>query len=182
VLAAAVAIPAGSTTLRAGSATQFDTPVTPSGLTPALRVAPPAPQIERVSMPDAITEVIRLTNIERAEVGLGPLTAHPLLAQSAAAHANDQAEVPCKVGYLSHTGSDGSSALDRIQRTGLNISRWAENIACLYETPAGVVNGWMRSPGHRAIILDPFLTHIGVAIAESSTGQRYWVQDFATLR
>lgn len=189
VLLTAIAVPAGASTLGAsGSASPFDGLTTPDGLSVADRVAPPAPevpaarQVDEASLPDLANEVVQLTNAERAKAGLAPLTVHPLLVQAADAHAQDQRNVPCEVGFFSHTGTDGSRPLDRIQRTGIDISRWAENIACAYRSPSAVVRGWMNSPGHRANMLDPFLTHIGVAVAESSTGQRVWVQDFGTPR
>lgn len=147
------------------------------------RLSPPAP-LATASVEDVLArEVVDRTNAERAAVGIAPLTALPELATAASFHVEDQRNEVCKSGILTHTGSDGSRGGDRILRTGLDISRWGENIACGHPTPEAVVEGWMNSPGHRANILDARLTHIGVATDRSdTTGYLYWVQDFATLR
>jgi uncharacterized protein YkwD len=138
---------------------------------------PPAPPVD-----DFAAEVIRLTNVERVAAGLPEFAANDGLSIAAATHAMDQRNVPCDIEYLSHTGSDGSNAADRILRAGLSISRWAENVACAHPSAASVVRAWMKSPGHRANILNPKLTHMGAAVSESDTGQKYWVQVFGTLR
>jgi len=50
-----------------------------------------------------------------------------------------------------------------------HASRAAENIArASYATPTQLVQMWMRSPAHRANVLDPYLNEIGVATSCSS--------------
>ena len=44
------------------------------------------------------------------------------------------------------------------------------------------MDGWMNSSGHRANILNPKLTHIGVSLTYSDSGRRYWVQVFGVPR
>jgi uncharacterized protein YkwD len=141
-----------------------------------------APEPEVISTQVHAAEVVAKTNAERRAVGLPPLQRNSSLDIAAATHANDQRNVLCKTGYLTHTGTDGSKGVDRILRTGLNISRWGENIACNHRSSTTVMIGWMNSPGHRANILHTDFTHIGVSVAASDTGQLYWVQTFATLR
>ena len=46
-----------------------------------------------------------------------------------------------------------------------------ENLALGYPTPLAVVAGWMGSDGHRANILNPTYTQIGVACTASPKGQ-----------
>ncbi|MEP1123446.1 MAG: CAP domain-containing protein [Ilumatobacter sp.] len=155
--------------------------VTPVPVAPAPEALAPAPATE--SSEDRFTrEVVKRTNAERAALGIPPLTVIPKLALAASFHAQDQKNQSCRSDTLTHIGSDGSRGVDRILRTGLDVSRWAENIACGHPTPEAVVQGWMSSPGHRANILDGRLTHIGVAVALSDSGRQYWVQNFATLR
>lgn len=197
-LGLAVLIPEGSSAILASERPVFSQLLESDGVKTARRVSPPkatqpappppAPAPTPPPLPAASThdrfarEVVDRTNAERAAVGVAPLTAIPKLALAASFHAEDQKNVECRSGILTHTGSDGSKGVDRILRTGLNISRWAENIACGHISPEQVVRGWMNSPGHRANILDARLTHIGVAIASSDSGRLYWVQNFATLR
>lgn len=75
---------------------------------------------------------------------------------------------------MSHTGSDGSNAGARLRANGGSFSTWAENVAAGYGSAAGVVDGWMNSSGHRANILNPSMTQIGVAAATAADGTTYW--------
>ena len=131
---------------------------------------------------DFIDRVIGLTNQERSQLSLSPLTANPLLTQAAQTHTENMAVQD----FLEHTGLDGSSAGDRIEATGYDFSAWAENIAGGYQTPEAVVEGWMNSEGHRANIVNPNLQQIGVGyyFLEEDTGNinynYYWTQVFAT--
>ena len=89
--------------------------------------------------------------------------------------------------FFSHTGIDGSTMTQRIGVAGYQFSSAAENIAAGYTTPEEVVGGWMNSPGHRANILNPNLTEIGVGYycLETDPGtlnyNHYWTQDFGTI-
>jgi len=56
-----------------------------------------------------------------------------------------------------------------------------ENIAYGGRTPEQVIAMWMASPGHRANILRPSFTHIGVGAAVGRDGVIYATQDFLTL-
>ena len=154
----------------------------------AVTVSPPPPEVVAPPKP-AVTsnaahtaEVVAKANAERRAVGLPALQRHGSLDIAAVAHANDQRNVRCRSGYLTHTGTDGSNGGDRILRTGMYISRWGENIGCGQSSATAIHQGWMNSPGHRAYILHSSFTHIGVGVAVSDTGLLYWVQTFATLR
>ena len=58
---------------------------------------------------------------------------------------------------------------------GISYRAAGENIAIGYATPEAVVNAWMNSPGHRANILNPSYTQLGVGyVADGS----YWTQEF----
>lgn len=152
-------------------------------LKPAVRtVAEPEVRQSSRSLSDEAQDVFNLLNRERIAAGVDPVTYNVSLETAAAMHANDQRNQPCLAGFLTHVGTDGSRGIDRIDRTGLRVSRWGENIACAYTSPQSVMAGWMRSPGHRATALDPRLTHVGIAVAASDSGQLYWVQLFATPR
>ncbi|WP_433663399.1 CAP domain-containing protein [Nocardia sp. CA-128927] len=123
----------------------------------------------------AIAEVVSLTNAERAKSGCPALKAESRLTQAAQAHTADMAAR----GVLDHNSPKGSPG-DRIKATGYRASAWAENIASGQPTASAVVSGWMRSPGHRANILNCSLRDIGVGFAKSKTGTPYWTQDFGT--
>ena len=129
-----------------------------------------------------IDRVVELTNEERTQLGLDPLTADPLLNQAAQTHTENMAALD----FFDHTGLDGSSAGDRIEDTGYDFLAWAENIAAGQQTPEAVVEAWMSSDGHRANILNPELKEIGVGyyFLEEDTGNvnanHYWTQVFGT--
>jgi len=76
---------------------------------------------------------------------------------------------------LDHSGSDGSSAGDRINSAGYSWSTYGENIAVGYSTEKAVVEGWIKSTGHCKNIMNENFLEMGVA-----TSGAYWTQVFAT--
>jgi uncharacterized protein YkwD/stress response protein SCP2 len=118
--------------------------------------------------------VVELTNAERARAGLRPLAVDPLLAAAAQAHSTDMVARA----FYSHTSPDGSQPWDRATAAGARRRTIGENIACGQRTPAEVVEGWMNSPGHRANILKPDFTHIGIGFAGGGQKGTYWTQLF----
>ena len=119
-------------------------------------------------------EVLRLTNIERANQGLPALEWDSRLGAAARKHSQDMA----RTNNLSHTGSDGSRPHERSEREGFEYSFHGENIATGQATPANVLRSWMNSPGHRSNILNREYTHLGVGLASSAGNRNYWTQKF----
>lgn len=141
-------------------------------------VADPPPPPPSTTVPPAsniAAAVIALTNAERAAAGLAPVAAQPQLMSAALVHSQDQATMR----RMTHTGSDGSSAGDRIERAGFQWRTWAENVAMGYPTAESVMDGWVNSPGHRANILNPTMVHIGVAVVTGGDGAPYWTMVLA---
>jgi hypothetical protein len=116
-------------------------------------------------------QVLDLTNQERAKNGLAPLKGNAELNYAA----DKYAEVMAQRHVLSHTGPDGSTPRDRAKAVGFEAQTIGENIAVGQKTPEQVVDAWMKSPGHRANILNPRYTEIGVGFDKN-----YWVQDFGS--
>ncbi|SEE95347.1 Cysteine-rich secretory protein family protein [Streptomyces sp. 3213] len=119
-------------------------------------------------------KVVELTNAERTRAGLRPLAVDPLLAAAAQAHSADMVARA----FYSHTSPDGSQPWDRAAAAGSRRRTIGENIACGQRSPAEVVEGWMNSPGHRANILKPDFTHIGIGFAGGGQTGTYWTQLF----
>ncbi|MCT9075922.1 CAP domain-containing protein [Streptomyces fulvoviolaceus] len=119
-------------------------------------------------------EVVDLTNRERARAGLRPLAVDPLLATAAQAYSADMAARA----FYSHTSPEGTQPWDRAAAAGSTRRSIGENIACGQRSPAEVVEGWMNSPGHRANILKPDFTHIGIGFAGGGPAGTYWTQLF----
>jgi uncharacterized protein YkwD len=59
-----------------------------------------------------------------------------------------------------------------------NLSRVGENVAYGYPTGRRVVRAWMRSPGHRANILEPSYRTMGLAMRRDDDGTPYVAQVF----
>ena len=105
-------------------------------------------------------QVLALVNAERKKVGLKPLA----LSQRCQAQADKRAKEISQRGRFNHKGAFN----------GLRGYGWmGENIAKGYRSPAAVVRGWMHSKGHRANILSPRFTHLGVGVFRG-----HWVQTF----
>ncbi len=139
----------------------------------AQQCAPPPPPIVQV---DGVQGgAVNSVNGHRAAAGLPPLVVDSRLTSAAQSHANDMANRR----VMTHTGSNGSNAGQRIAVYGYGTTMWAENVAAGYVTAADAVNAWMNSSGHRANILNNQLVNIGVAAATGSNGVTYWTMVFA---
>ena len=95
-----------------------------------------------------------------------PLVIASSLGQSALRHSIDMAIN----NFFSHTGSDGSSPIDRMNDAGFNGFGWGENItATSFDSDADdIVDGWMGSDGHCANIMEPAFNIMGAAISSNS--------------
>jgi uncharacterized protein YkwD len=117
-----------------------------------------------------------LLNRERRAHGLRPLRLDSKLNRAARGHARDMVARR----YFAHTSRSGASFSARIKRTGWTRSRrsWTvgENIGWgggSLASPRAMVAAWMRSPGHRANILQGRFRAIGIGIANRTpTGSR----------
>lgn len=121
-------------------------------------------------------EVVRLVNLERAKAGLKSLGTFQRLTDAAQIRAGELAK------YYSHTRPDGTQFDTVMKEVGTNViaNGFGENIAGGQRTPAEVVEAWMNSPGHRANILRPDYSYIGVGYYydANSTYKYHWAQNF----
>lgn len=102
------------------------------------------------------------------------------LTAAASRHSGDMANN----NFFSHTGSDGSSASQRITDTGYRFYAMGENIAAGYRDIDSVMSSWMKSKGHCENIMSPRVTQMGAALVENidTTYGKYWTQVFASPR
>lgn len=120
--------------------------------------------------------VVELTNRERSLRGLPPLAGRFGLQFVAEARATDM----IRRGYFAHTDPDGRDPFYHLRANGVRYWTAGENIAQGQQTPEAVVAAWMKSPGHRANILNPRFGHLGVgAVQDSRTGAITWAQIFS---
>ncbi|MFJ8073311.1 CAP domain-containing protein [Streptomyces sp. NPDC096176] len=143
--------------------------------TQAPKPAAPKPTAPSTAAPASgdVARVVELVNSERSKAGCSPVTVNAKLTKAAQAHSEDMASHR----NMSHTGSDGSDAGDRITRAGYHWSTYGENVAYGYSTPEEVMAGWMSSPGHKENILNCEFKEIGVGLAQPDD---YWTQNFGT--
>lgn len=119
-----------------------------------------------------IKQVVELVNIERAKEGLSPLSVDADVQAAAMVRAKE-----CEQSF-SHTRPNGSSFSTALKEQGVSYRRAGENIAWGQKTPEEVVAAWMNSSGHRANIMNPNFTAIGVGYYENAGGTDYWCQLF----
>lgn len=123
---------------------------------------PDLPQSEQV--------IIEMTNAFRREQKLAPVKPNAALTAAARAFARYLAET----GRFGHT-VDGRQPADRTKAAGYKHCIVAENLAMNqdsrgFETRAlagQAVTGWQNSPPHRAAMLNPHVTEIGVGIVRA---------------
>jgi uncharacterized protein YkwD len=119
--------------------------------------------------------VLNEINQFRAQNGLPPVRLNAKLNQAAQGYSEEMA----RDGHFSHTSLDGTTFGQRIRRTGYQPGPATENIAKGQKSPHDAVQAWINSPGHRANLLNPDVTEIGVGRAVDADGSVYWTQDGA---
>ena len=127
----------------------------------------------KVIVTDFAEEVLRLTNVERANYGLPELTMGGQLVQTVA-----NIRLSESMSYFSHTRPDGRKFSSAAEDVGLQYAKIGENLASGQVTPEQVVSEWMASTSHRANILDANYTQLSVAYGIGPDGYYYWVQIF----
>ncbi|GEM83062.1 CAP domain-containing protein [Meiothermus hypogaeus] len=123
-------------------------------------------------------EVLQRTNQVRTERGLRPLQWDTLAHKAALGHAWDM----LRRGFFAHQNPDGLGAAERLRAAGVLEVTVGENLASFegypdVEIPRRSLTGWMNSPGHRANLLKPEFTHLGVAVVRQGR-QVMVVQNF----
>lgn len=111
-------------------------------------------------------------NALRTAKGLNPLQMSQQLIAAAKTHAIDIS----KQNRPWHFGSDGSSPLERVARTGYSGQLVAENISETFENDMETLQAWMRDPTTRAGIMEPNARNIGFAWFQEPSGKIWWVQ------
>ena len=105
-----------------------------------------------------------LINAQRQRNGRVPLSQNIRLQRAAALHSLDMARRK----YFEHRAPDGEQPDARIVHQGYPPILVGENLAWgeLEEsTPANIVSLWMKSPGHRANVLETGYREIGIGLA-----------------
>ncbi len=122
-----------------------------------------------------VRAMLEAVNETRAKHGLRRLRLDPTLTQVADFWA-------CRMidsGFFNHEDPhDGSNVASRALSFAYAYRKVGENLAAGQASIHEVMADWMLSPIHRANILDPAFTEIGITIKQGGQLGVYWVQEF----
>ena len=158
------------------SASPSDTPeASPTAATPAEPTNTPLPQA--VSDAEFESQALLLLNAERQKRGLTPLKLNVTLTAEARGYARlmGLAWTP-EHNTFAHLGPDGSTPTSRFNASGYAGGFQGEALAAGYHTPAALIEGWLTSPSHAAILLSTKAVDIGIGhVAVSNVYVHWWV-------
>jgi uncharacterized protein YkwD len=121
--------------------------------------------------PSIAQQSFQFVNRERGTMGVSELTLDPVLCDIARAYSEEMRDR----GFFDHTDPNGMTVTDRLRAGGEPFTAAGENLAKVSSTsnPASFAHQQlMASPGHRANILEPMYTKVGIGVA--SSGGTYW--------
>lgn len=127
-------------------------------------------------LPDVLVEQ---TNEQRNSAQVETLRTSPLLEIAAQQKANDMAAKE----YFAHTSPEGVTPWYWFEQAGYSFRSAGENLAVRFVDSRDVTDAWMRSPSHRANILNGNFTEVGIATARGTykgTEAVFVVQLFGT--
>ncbi|CAG8790955.1 30238_t:CDS:2 [Gigaspora margarita] len=115
-------------------------------------------------------KMLELCNNERKKAGAPALSYNDDLGKVAQDHSKYMAQN----NILTHHDPAGGLGT-RFEKHGYSYSSAGENVAEGYDDEESVMKGWMKSPGHKANILNPSFKEAGFGKSGS-----YWTQDFGS--
>ncbi len=107
--------------------------------------------------------VAYLINSKRTYYGLEPLKVDPNLDTAAEAKSADMISRD----YFDHFAF-GLAPWDFMKNAHYNYLYAGENLAMNFQTSEGMVSAWMNSPFHRANILNPDYTDMGIGVVKGA--------------
>ena len=127
----------------------------------------------------AETEVLHQINAYRASLGLVSLRLDTRIRSISRYRSMDMVEHD----YFGHVNSDGRMAWDIVDDAGIAWYRVGEIIASddwptLRDSAAAAIRNWKASPTHDAIMKSPEYNYVGVGLATTGDGWRYWTAVF----
>lgn len=106
------------------------------------------------------SSILDLVNADRTSSGLKPLKLNDQLTAAAEAKLADM----LKRGYFSHTSPKGDTPWHWIKLAGYDYQYAGENLAINYSSAQAQHAAWMKSPTHRANILNAKYQETGIAV------------------
>ncbi|MFT3680754.1 MAG: CvpA family protein [Ferruginibacter sp.] len=117
--------------------------------------------------------MLQMINAERIRAGLSPLLADTAMAAVARSHSADM----FRRGYFSHNTPEGIDPFKRMHAAGISYSIAGENLA-MAPTVELAHRGLMKSPGHRANILNNLYGRVGIGILDADSNGLMITQEF----
>jgi uncharacterized protein YkwD len=133
----------------------------------------PLPQVYPITAANQNAIPFRLldsVNSLRSAAGQPPMQLNAQLNAAAATHSRDMS----LQNRPWHFGSDASSPLTRVQRTGYQGRLVGELISETFETELETLAAWMGQPDTRAIILAPEARNLGFSWFQEPNGKIWW--------
>ena len=128
-----------------------------------------APAASAITLTKPEKQLLTLINKARAKRGIPALKVNAKLQRAARAHSSQMIAKD----YFSHNSANGEAFSKRLIRfgytqTGCTSWKAGENIAYgagLLGTPQAIMKAWMKSKGHKALILNRGLKECGIGRA-----------------
>lgn len=121
-------------------------------------------------------QVLERSNRARRRAGRDPLVPSRSLDRAAQRHAEDM----LRRGYFDHRSPEDHGPDVRVREVGYVPGALRENIAQGQRDAEEVVEGWLRSPGHRENLLAPDVSEHGIGVAwgrgDDDSLRVVWVQ------
>jgi len=133
----------------------------------------PLPKLYKIRDRDSAKiqfRVLDSVNALRQAAGAPAVELNAELAAAAATHSRDMAVQ----NRPWHFGSDGSSPIDRVARSGYTGTFLGEAISETYETELQTLAAWMEVPGTREVVLNPKAANMGFAWFQEENGKIWW--------
>ncbi len=149
-----------------------ETPSTPP-VTPSQppKETPSQPEVKGLTADES--RMLELVNQERQKAGLKPLKIDMRLVDLSRKKSQDMIDN----NYFGHTSPTYGTPFDALKNNGISYRYAGENLAGA-PTVERAHSGLMNSPGHRANILNPNFTHIGIGIVEGGPYGKMYTQTF----
>ncbi len=163
--------------------TQQDSPL--PGKDKPIKTPPstPTPPIEEPNKPPTTSlsadenKMLELVNSERLKAGLKPLKSDMRLVDLSRKKSKDMIDKK----YFSHTSPTYGTPFDALKNNGISYRYAGENLAGA-PTVERAHSALMNSPGHRANILNPNYTHIGIGIIDGGPYGKMYTQTFIGIK
>ena len=107
-----------------------------------------------------------------------PWIRKPQKPQESAVFCKNHSFAPLLQISFSHTRPDGRDFSTALSEAGASFRASGENIAYGQRSAEQVMDVWMNGAGHRANILNPGYSRIGIGHVKDSRGVDHWVQLF----